>query len=75
MKVYAANYYDWDNSKFLGIFSTSEKAIEALKNLYNENGGIKGDYAVTALTMDNGTKDDVTATLEEIEIFGNKFEN
>ena len=75
MKIYTANYYDWDNSKFLGISSTSEKAIEALADLYKENGGIKGDYVVTELTLDNGTKDEVTATLEEIEIYGNKFEN
>ena len=75
MKIYTANYYDWDNSKFLGIFSTSAKAIETLTDLYKENGGIKGDYVVTELTLDNGTKDEVTATLEEIEIYGNKFEN
>jgi hypothetical protein len=75
MKVYTANYYDWDNSNFLGVFSTSEKAIDALNEFYKENKGIKGDYVVTELTMDNGTENEVTATLEDIEIFGNKFEN
>jgi hypothetical protein len=75
MKVYTANYYDWDNSIFLGVFSTSEKAIEALNECFKENKGIKDDYVVTELTMDNGTENEVTATLEEIEIYGNKFEN
>ena len=75
MKVYTANYYDWDNSKFFGVFSTSEKAIEALNEFYKENKGMKGDYVVTELTIDKGTENEVTATLEEIEIYGNKFEN
>ena len=67
MKVYTANYYEWDNCEFLGVFSTSEKAIDALKKFYEENGGMKRDYVVTKLTMDEGTKNEVTATLEEIE--------
>jgi hypothetical protein len=47
MKVYTANYFNWDNDKFLGVFSTSEKAIEALKSFYEENEGMKWDYVVT----------------------------
>ena len=56
MKVYTANYYEWDNCKFLGVFSTSEKAIDALKKFYEEtseeNNGLKCDYVVAELTMD-----------------------
>ena len=78
MKVYTANYYEWDNCKFLGVFSTSEKAIDALKKFYvetsEENNGLKCDYVVAELTMDEGTKNEVTTTLEEIEKYGNKFE-
>ena len=78
MKVYTANYYEWDNCEFLGVFSTSEKAIDALKKFYEEtseeNNGLKCDYVVAELTMDEGTKNEVTATLEEIEKYGNKFE-
>ena len=75
MKVYTANYYNWDNNNFLGVFSTSEKAIEALKEYYNENKGMKCDYVVTELTMDEGTNNTIEATLEDIESSGNKFEN
>ena len=75
MKVYTANYYNWDNSNFLGVFSTAEKAIEALNEFYKENKGMKFDYVVAELTLDNGTKNEVTATLEEIEIYGNIFDN
>ena len=78
MKVYTANYYEWDNCEFLGVFSTSEKAIEALKKFYEEtykeNNGLKCDYVVTELTVDEGTKNEVTTTLEEIETYGNRFE-
>lgn len=75
MKIYTANYYEWDNSTFLGVFSTSKGAIKALNKFYNENKGIKDDYVVTELTMDNGTENEFSATLEEIERYGNKFEN
>lgn len=75
MKVYTANYYNWDNGNFLGVFSTSEKAIEVLNEFYNENKGMKFDYVVAELTLDNGTKNEVIYTLEDIELFGNKFEN
>ena len=78
MKVYTANYYEWDNCEFLGVFSTSEKAIDALKKFYEEtykeNNGLKCDYVVTELTVDEGTKNEVTTTLEEIETYGNRFE-
>ena len=74
MKVYTANYYEWDNCEFLGVFSTSEKAIDALKKFYEENGGRKWDYVVTKLTIDEGTKNEVTTTLADIEKYGNKFE-
>ena len=74
MKVYIANYYEWDNCEFLGVFSTSEKAIDALKKFYEENGGRKWDYVVTKLTIDEGTKNEVTTTLADIEKYGNKFE-
>ena len=36
---------------------------------------MKRDYVVAELTMDEGTKNEVTATLETIETYGNKFEN
>lgn len=75
VKVYTANYYEWDNCEFLGVFSTSKKAIEALNKFYEENKGMKRDYVVAELTMDEGTKNEVTATLETIETYGNKFEN
>lgn len=74
VKVYTANYYEWDNCEFLGVFSTSEKAIEALNKFYEENGGRKWDYVVTKLTMDEGTKNEATTTLADIEKYGNKFE-
>ena len=74
MKVYTANYFDWDNNNFLGVFSTSEKAIEALNEFYKKNKGMKDDYVVAEVTVDK-TENAVTATLEEIEIYGNKFEN
>ena len=74
MKVYIANYYEWDNCEFLGVFSTSEKAINALKKFYEENGGMKRDYVVTKLTIDEGTKNEATTTLADIEKYGNKFE-
>ena len=75
MKVYTANYYDWDNNKFLGVFSTSEKAIEVLKEFYEENKGMKCGYVVAEVTLDKGTEDSISTSLDEIEIYGNKFEN
>lgn len=75
MKVYTAKYCDWDNNKFLGVFSTSEKAIEALKKYYEENKGMKCDYVVAEVTLDKGTEDYFTTTLDDIETYGIEFEN
>ena len=35
---------------------------------------MKRDYVVTKLTIDEGTKNEATTTLADIEKYGNKFE-
>lgn len=83
MKVYAADIYQWEDSVFLGVFSTPEKAFEALKIYYKKSGDeaeevSKVDYVVTELEIDKEVDNPKNVSLEsweEMKEHGNIFEN